>query len=257
MSNELPKRVAIDSENSAGVAVSDTRTVKAAIICNNSLIGVGITHLLDGTCFAAAGYAPSIAKAADIYYLSCPDLFIIGAGLSTEETVEAVKHLRETFPEARIVVIADRYDLGLVRLGIDAGVSGFCLTGSSREVLIKSLELIMLGELVLPSALMASLLNESEAIPTPKPQDSRADAKVPSEDPRVRKLSAREAEILGHLMEGAANKVIARKLDVAEATIKVHIKAILRKIGAANRTQAAMWASEHLPIRDHHPSLPN
>jgi two-component system, NarL family, nitrate/nitrite response regulator NarL len=49
------------------------------------------------------------------------------------------------------------------------------------------------------------------------------------------------------LREGAPNKLIARKLDITEATIKVHVKAILRKIGAANRTQAAMWASQRLP----------
>jgi two-component system nitrate/nitrite response regulator NarL len=47
-------------------------------------------------------------------------------------------------------------------------------------------------------------------------------------------------------MDGEPNKVIARKLHVAEATVKVHIKAILRKIGVANRTQAAMWAKGHL-----------
>jgi two-component system nitrate/nitrite response regulator NarL len=47
-------------------------------------------------------------------------------------------------------------------------------------------------------------------------------------------------------MGGAPNKIIARQLDVTEATVKVHVKAILRKVGAANRTQAAMWATEHL-----------
>ena len=61
------------------------------------------------------------------------------------------------------------------------------------------------------------------------------------------KLSAREAQILGCLREGAPNKLIARKLGITEATIKVHVKAILRKIGVTNRTQAAMWASQRLP----------
>jgi two-component system nitrate/nitrite response regulator NarL len=60
-------------------------------------------------------------------------------------------------------------------------------------------------------------------------------------------LSSREAEILHCLMQGAPNKIIARKLEVAEATVKVHIKAILRKIRVTNRTQAAMWAVAHLP----------
>jgi two-component system, NarL family, nitrate/nitrite response regulator NarL len=63
------------------------------------------------------------------------------------------------------------------------------------------------------------------------------------------KLSTRETQILNCLRQGAPNKAIARRLDVAEATVKVHIKAILRKIGVANRTQAAMWATTHLPPR--------
>jgi two-component system nitrate/nitrite response regulator NarL len=62
----------------------------------------------------------------------------------------------------------------------------------------------------------------------------------------VSRLSGRESQILHFLTKGASNKLIARDLGVAEATIKVHVKAILRKVRAANRTQAAMWAQQHL-----------
>jgi two-component system nitrate/nitrite response regulator NarL len=55
-------------------------------------------------------------------------------------------------------------------------------------------------------------------------------------------------------MHGSSNKIIARNLDITEATIKVHVKAILRKIRVANRTQAAVWATEHLP-RQAEPSV--
>jgi two-component system nitrate/nitrite response regulator NarL len=58
-------------------------------------------------------------------------------------------------------------------------------------------------------------------------------------------LSEREAQILGGLVQGHANKVIARSCDITEATVKVHMKSILRKIRVANRTQAAVWALEH------------
>jgi two-component system nitrate/nitrite response regulator NarL len=60
------------------------------------------------------------------------------------------------------------------------------------------------------------------------------------------RLSTREAQILRHLTQGASNKLIARELGLAEATIKVHLKAILRKAKVANRTQAAMWAQQHM-----------
>ena len=55
-------------------------------------------------------------------------------------------------------------------------------------------------------------------------------------------LSAREVDILESIMKGMANKVIARQFDICEATVKVHVKAILRKLGVENRTQAATWA---------------
>jgi two-component system nitrate/nitrite response regulator NarL len=58
-------------------------------------------------------------------------------------------------------------------------------------------------------------------------------------------LSEREAQILNGLVQGHANKVIARSCDITEATVKVHMKSILRKIQVANRTQAAVWALEH------------
>jgi two-component system nitrate/nitrite response regulator NarL len=87
-----------------------------------------------------------------------------------------------------------------------------------------------------------------DAVPlSPEPETaSEAPDEPKASAPRLSNLSAREAEILSSLMDGAPNKVIARQLDVAEATVKVHVKSILRKIGASNRTQAAMWAKGHL-----------
>jgi two-component system nitrate/nitrite response regulator NarL len=126
-------------------------------------------------------------------------------------------------------------------------VDGFCLSTSDREVLIKSLELIMMGEKLLPGALLCSMLSQMTSGAKPD-QDSPLAEPLPI-DPGMHKLSNREAEILRCLMRGEPNKVIAKKLDVTEATIKVHVKAILRKIGAANRTQAAMWAAERFTTR--------
>jgi len=71
------------------------------------------------------------------------------------------------------------------------------------------------------------------------------DAHLVQSLPNGSKLSEREAQILDGLVQGHANKVIARKCDITEATVKVHMKSILRKIQVANRTQAAVWALEH------------
>ncbi|GJE41195.1 Response regulator protein VraR [Methylobacterium soli] len=61
----------------------------------------------------------------------------------------------------------------------------------------------------------------------------------------VHKLSPREIDVLKHLAGGASNKIIARACDLAEATVKIHVKNVLRKLKTQNRTQAALWAIEH------------
>jgi two-component system, NarL family, nitrate/nitrite response regulator NarL len=121
-----------------------------------------------------------------------------------------------------------------VRLGHEAGVDGFCLAAADREVLIKSFELVMLGETVVPSAVIRPLAIGATQDQGHSLRGHTAEPKL--SDLKACKLSAREMEILRCLMQGASNKMIARKCDVTEATIKVHVKAIPRKIGASNRT---------------------
>lgn len=223
------------------------QTPRTTIICSNRLIGAGIWHILQGTNFLTTDVLVKLADETVASPLSDTDLFIVQESGPVEAILAIICHLRGTYSEARIAIMADSYDLRFVQLCLDAGATGFCQMGSSREVLIKSLDLIVLGEPVLPKDLMTVLLTKVETSAALPSQAHPAEGKAVPEFPRADKLSPREAEILRHLMEGAANKVIARKLDVAEATIKVHIKAILRKVGVANRTQAAMWASTHLP----------
>jgi len=174
-------------------------------------------------------------------------LVIIEATHSTGHVLEVVRQVRERSPETRIVALADQFDLGFVRTAHEAGVTGFCLTASGPEVLIKSLELVTLGESILPFEVLRSLMDAAPQNQSQTLQDNTAEPTL--SDLKECKLSVREAEILGCLTKGEPNKVIARKLDITEATIKVHVKAILRKIGATNRTQAAMWASQRLPRR--------
>jgi two-component system nitrate/nitrite response regulator NarL len=75
--------------------------------------------------------------------------------------------------------------------------------------------------------------------------DQKPDSISQTSSRRLPRLSERETQILDGLVKGHANKVIARTYDITEATVKVHMKSILRKIQVANRTQAAIWALEH------------
>ncbi len=217
------------------------------LICKNLLLREGLKHILECTCFAVSDTVFDEPPPRRPRLHIAPDLFIVDASNSSERLIEIVRLLKERQPRARIVFVAHHFEVGFVRLGLAVGVDGFCLAGSDREVLIKSLELVMMGEKLVPATLVRSILNAT-ALNIDAVQDEPKAEPLPL-DPKVQKLSRREVEILTCLMRGEPNKVIAQKLDVSEATIKVHVKAILRKIGAANRTQAAMWATEHLPRR--------
>jgi two-component system, NarL family, nitrate/nitrite response regulator NarL len=222
--------------------------VTTALICDNSLLRSGLQQVLKGSSFVIAE-AASVAGSRRFQKL-VPEaaLVLIEASQNTGRVLEMVRQVREQAPKARIVVLTKECDLDFMRQGHETGVNGFCLAASAPEVLIKSLELVMLGETVVPTAVLRTLaIGPAQDRDQPLHQNSPAEPS-PS-DLTTCKLSAREAQILNCLRQGAPNKAIARKLNVTEATIKVHVKAILRKIGASNRTQAAMWASTHLPPR--------
>jgi two-component system, NarL family, nitrate/nitrite response regulator NarL len=219
--------------------------VSTALICDNFLLRSGLRHILQHTPFDLA--TATSETALRHHEASKPALILIDASQNSGHMLEVIKQAKEHFPQARIVALADQFDLGFVRSGHAAGADGFCLAASAPDVLIKSLELVMLGETVLPFEVVRSFLGGASQKREQPLQSSMAEPK--QSDLNACKLSAREREILGCLTQGEPNKVIARKLDITEATIKVHVKAILRKIGASNRTQAAMWASQRLPQR--------
>jgi two-component system nitrate/nitrite response regulator NarL len=222
-----------------------TPTIPAALIADSVLLRSGLQHILRGTPFAIAEVA-SVTGPKRLYYCAHDTaLVIIEVSQNTGRVLEVVRQVRERSLETRIVALADQFDLGFVQTAHEAGVTGFCLTASGPDVLIKSLELVMLGESVLPFEVLRSLMDAAPPKQDTPLQDSRAEPTLP--DLNTCKLSAREAQVLSYLREGTPNKIIARQFDVTEATVKVHVKSILRKIGVANRTQAAMWASQHLP----------
>jgi two-component system, NarL family, nitrate/nitrite response regulator NarL len=234
--------------------MSNLLPVTTILGCKNSMLREGLKHILSSTRFKLHPDGLTRGEAALDYEASgSPLLFILDANLYPPSLAEAVGALKERYPYARIVVLSDSFDLDDMRLAFQSGADGYCLATTGCEALIKYLDLVMLGEVVFPSAAFLSAISNSkphmETWDETQPSAVAAASvlsSLDSQDSPIRTLSTREAEILQCLMQGSPNKVIARKLDVAEATVKVHIKAILRKIRVANRTQAAMWAVNHL-----------
>jgi two-component system, NarL family, nitrate/nitrite response regulator NarL len=232
----------------AGTTSRMKPTFTTVLLCDNALLRTGLEAILSGSPFVLAKTVFAASPRLADRVIEQPALVIAAANQFSGRMAEVIRQAREHFPQARIVALVDQFDPGSVRQAYEAGGDGLCRTTTGREALIMSLELVMLGAAMVPVALIGAILSEQSSCPSSYLQSAGNGPSLPS-DLSMHKLSPREAEILRCLMLGDANKVIARKCDVTEATIKVHVKAILRKIGASNRTQAAMWASQRLTQR--------
>jgi two-component system nitrate/nitrite response regulator NarL len=149
----------------------------------------------------------------------------------------------------KVVVITASQTTGEILQALYAGASGFACQDISGDQLIKSLELIMLGQTVVYPQ-FCKLASSQQGVAG---NDEMAACDVPNaamglEEPSKTGFSKKELSILRALMDGASNKVIAQKLVITESTVKVHMKAILRKLRLHNRTQAALWARQYLQL---------
>jgi len=214
------------------------------IVGKSVLIREGIARILSAANFRTLASVSCADDLSPSKLQSHPSLvLLVHAGDDFEGAVEQIELLRERHPKARIAVVADHYRLDEMVSAFRAGASGYFIDVMTCDVFIKSIELVMMGETIFPPAFMASILHpESDhfAKAEPRNDNERAIAFTPDRS-ITQQLSPREKSIMQCLIAGDSNKCIARKIDIAEATVKVHVKAILRKIRVQNRTQAAIW----------------
>ena len=203
-------------------------------------------------------------------------IWLLGVRECASTTNDLVRRLVAANSSVRPVILAESHTAQDIVLALEAGVFGFLSQNIPSKQLIKSLELVALGQTVIhpqfhPAA-FAQMAVQSQ--PTREFEVTSASSgnggykaiadlppaallALPAIETRgisnggtagdvVRGLSRRELVILRTLTEGASNKVIALKLVITESTVKVHMKAILRKLRLQNRTQAAIWARTHL-----------
>jgi two-component system, NarL family, nitrate/nitrite response regulator NarL len=224
------------------VARDSAQTVSVYLICSNVLLRSGFDHMLAGTQFSLSDNVYN--DHTELPQIGGEDpVLVICANGAMSELEQAVESLTKKCSQARIVIIADDLKPASLARAYKAGIDGVCSTDMDRDVLLKALELIMLGERFIPSSMGLALL---EVDPEEIRSSNNKVIPLHAHDNAPQRLSEREMQILRCLIDGASNKHIARQLGVAEATVKVHIKAILRKAKVANRTQAAMWAQRQL-----------
>lgn len=198
------------------------------LVGGTNLFRRGLMSFLDDTDFAVTEEFDSIDDC--VAAAGTPEVVIYAASGDIEVSESAIGALASAYSDVRIMALSAELSVEELGACLKAGAHGYLLSTISKEALVHSLTLVVLGETVFPSGLANAWVSGGLS------------QRRPTSQAPVRDLTRRENDILECLTSGASNKQIARELGITEATVKIHMKSLIRKIGVSNRTQAALWA---------------
>jgi len=202
------------------------------LVDDHPLLRKGVSQLLElENDIEVIGEAANGAEAVLQAVKLDPDLILLDLSMKGMDGIETLVALRDADVAARIVVFTVSDDRSDVVSALKSGADGYLLKDTEPEELVDSIRRACSGKLVLSTEL-AEVLALSY-------RDERKSA-----GPDLQSLTRRELQILKYIAEGLSNKLIGRKLDIAESTVKVHVKHLLKKLGLRSRVEAAIWMVE-------------
>lgn len=216
--------------------------VRLLVVDDHTLFRRGLVALLaSDASLQVVGQAADAGEALRQAGALQPDVILLDNHLPGVRGIEALPGLKEAAPAARILLLTVSEDAQDLAGAFKAGAHGYLLKTMEGEQLAQAIHSAMRGEAVVSPEMTGKLVlalqsaSAGPAAATPAP---------PAEDP-VSQLSPREQQVLHHIALGASNKEIARALEIAETTVKIHVQHILRKLQLSSRVQAAVYATEN------------
>jgi len=223
--------------------MSNEPVVPTFILESDGLFREGLRLILSRACFR-----PQICgiELDDLNALPSdkPVLVIVRVGPSRDFIC---KRIRTRCPLSFIAAVGDESSSHYLKSALDEGANAALFSSVKPSVLVSSLHTVMNGQLTVDARLWSpeTELSLDQRVAPPLENDPLWDSFADAEPHVLKQLSAREIAILQRIVRGDSNKHVARHFNIAEPTVKAHVKAIFRKIGANNRTQAAIWAMNH------------
>jgi two-component system, NarL family, nitrate/nitrite response regulator NarL len=225
------------------------------IVAERPLLREGVASLLASSGYKVIAAASRASEVHDVLAATRGRTLVIfgvaGRHCGYDSLAESIGLFRSLSSDVKIVVLAETAGPVDLQRIVSLAPDGYILNLSSREILLKTLELTLLdqkifvlGEQADPSATSNTNGSHQQSMTGNSTSNVRA-ASHDGSEPHFPPLSPREMEVLVCLSRGDSNKQIARSCKMAESTVKVHLKTILRKLYAQNRTQAAIVAIAH------------
>lgn len=202
--------------------------IRVVVVDDHELVRAGLVELL-----AAAGDIDVVGTAADgeraldVVSAQRPDVVVMDLSMPGIGGIEATRRVLAEHPGIRVIVLTSFSGSSEVLDALDAGAIGYLLKDAS------------------PEELRGGILAASRGESPLSPKAARAVLAARDERQEAPALSDREREVLACVAQGLSNKLIARRLEISEKTVKAHLTSIFQRIGVTDRTQAALWAQRH------------
>ena len=230
-----------------------TTPIRLLVVDDHNLFRRGLIALLSlDARFEVAGQAGDIGEALRCVERDKPDLVLLDNHLPGVLGVDGIASLKALAPDLRILMLTMSENADDLAAALQAGADGYLLKTVELDHLAGYILQVLAGESVISPEMMTKLVavfrGKAPASPASSPAASAGTAPVGAgpaarDDSGVALLSAREREVLQLIAQGDSNKAIARKLDIAETTVKIHVQHILRKLQLTSRVQAAVYAA--------------
>ncbi len=211
-------------------------STRILIVDDQRLMREGLRTLLElEPDFDVAGEAGDGTAALEAYEASGPDIVLMDIRMPGMDGVEATRRLRARHPGARVIILTTFDDEAYVFEGLRAGAQGYLLKDLSGDELATAIRTVMAGgALIEPSVARKVFAEFARLAPAARPLDAGL----------TEPLSERERDVLRGVAAGLSNREIGQKLFLTEGTVKNYVTSVLQKIGARDRTQAALRANE-------------
>ncbi len=222
--------------------MSSDLAVPTFILQRDGLFREGLRLILSSTRFHPHGCGMDLDDLDEVPR-DRPVLFIIGVGTNQALICSRIRH---QYPMAFVVAVADESDSGSLASALEDGANAALFSSVSPDALVSTLQAVINERLILIDSRLWSLeIQPRSEERLPSLAENEINSEAADDLLATKQLSSREMAILERIVRGDSNKHVARFFNIAEPTVKAHVKAILRKLGANNRTQAAIWAVNH------------
>lgn len=211
--------------------------IRVVIADDHGLVREGLRRLVDAPAdIGVVGTAASGREAVELIERTRPDVALMDLSMPDIDGIAATRQALARAPDTHVVILTSFSDRERILEALDAGAIGYLLKDAEPDELLRGIRTAVKGDSPLAPRAAAELIADRR----PAGSGVRNRSAAPEQT-----FTPREREILALLAQGRPNKVIARRLDIAEQTVKNHLSHIFQTLGVTDRTQAALWARRH------------